>query len=145
MIAYATCVCGHRGKGRTDRRVGVSQLFSTSHAHSDSLFCDVSFLIFIAGSGSARSVPWVGAPHAGHDSDFFDVISAPQHPQNAAMYKPPQFLCLMNSVRATILQNTGRIAPGAGLGKDRPQSNRNSARGGRQSESTRAWKPNERV
>jgi hypothetical protein len=56
---------------------------------------------------------------------FFDVISAPQHPQNAAMYQPPQLTCLMNSAPTTILQNTGRIASGAGLGKDRPLSDRN--------------------
>jgi hypothetical protein len=34
----------------------------------------------------AGIIPWVGAPQAGQGSGFFDVISAPQHPQNAAMY-----------------------------------------------------------
>jgi hypothetical protein len=94
------CSCGLRGKGGTDRRVGVSQLFSTSLADSDSLFCDVSLLRSLAGSGIARIVPWVGAPHSGHDSDFFDVISAPQHPQNAAMVSASA-VSLFDEFRAT--------------------------------------------
>ena len=65
-----------------------SQLFFVfaPHAHSDSSCCEVSLFVSIAGSGSAGSVPWAGAPHAGHGSAFFDVISAPQHPQKAAMH-----------------------------------------------------------
>ena len=77
-------------------------LFFVPHAHSDSSCCEVSPLVSIVGSGSARSVPCVEAPHAGHDSAFFDLISAPQHPQNAAMHHSPSAR-LMNAARSTIL------------------------------------------
>jgi hypothetical protein len=33
-------------------------------------------------------MPWFGVPHAGHGSGLVDLISAPQHPQNAAISDP---------------------------------------------------------
>ena len=43
-------------------------------------------------SPSARSIPWRGVPQTTH-TPAFAVISAPQHPQNAAI-SPPPFLLL---------------------------------------------------
>lgn len=80
-----------------------SQRFSVSHA-SDSLRRETSWLPSMAGSGSSRSVPWLGAPQAGQDSTLFDVISAPQHPQNAAMCILRRLQCSMISAQPTILR-----------------------------------------
>ncbi len=45
-----------------------------------------SFSISATPSGSSRSIPWRGAPHTGQAPVVFRVISAPQQPQNAAMF-----------------------------------------------------------